>query len=195
MKTNLLKLSISLLILFIFYGCDYKPKNQEYIDISKDPESRNISHKRYQLKDTVANRFNVKENTIYVKIPVTEEKLNIKKVVDVSSDSLNAIVIVLDGNDGEETEDLPIIGFKVCKLKINKIKGLDKELLKKHGKLKVFVFHDDKFDKDKLKKEFENCIKKSTKYDESKCTLSRSMIDQNPGLAPREQEGDIIPGE
>jgi hypothetical protein len=176
-----------LLCSFSFSCIPYKPEKQETISIDDPEERRRITDLRYSLDNKKENYFNVKNDKIFVYIPITENKLYIEQVVNVSSNNLNSIVIVLNGNQGDKTNGKPITGYIKSEILISKIKGLDIKKLEKHDSLKVFIIHDDAFKKDDLKKYFIECVKNDG-------TIYTDNICKGIPKKPREQEGDIITG-
>ncbi|WP_431158755.1 hypothetical protein [Winogradskyella poriferorum] len=184
-KLNLL---IFLLVGIFVISCG-PIEEQKYIPLDEGDGTERSKHRRYSLVDKSQNHFNKKEGFIYLKVPITEPKLKAKYCENVSSESLAAIVVVLDGNNGDPTNEQPVKGFQQMKVNIKKLK-LDNSILK--DSLRVYILHDNRYKKDKLKKIYEKCVDDAEYYSETDCNLYQLILEQE-NFAPREQGGDIIP--
>jgi len=161
------------------------PENGNIVQESiliKDIKNRSEKLERYKAYGS----FNTKNNTIKVNIPITENKLRIVNYENISSDDINALLIVLDGNSGKDTPFNSITKIIKKQFNIKKL-GLNTVELKKDGKLIIIVLHDDNFNYLHTIK-YKKCINRLSDYDGGYCT----GIDKSK---PNEDGGDIIPGE
>nr|WP_321227702.1 hypothetical protein [uncultured Psychroserpens sp.] len=157
---------------------------------SKPEDSK---YKKYKLTDS-KNLFTTSENKIHLEIPISNPKLWIKSVVNISNyegdSKVNAILILLAPSDEiyEETRDSPTLLIKTD-LEISKISGLRKDLLKLHQKLKVYIYYDDNIT-NCIIDDYKNCVQHN-EYSSIFCPLNLP-----PGTvgAPREQGGGVIGG-
>lgn len=167
----------------------YKPqlqKTERVNDPSRYP-------KKYKLHPD-ENNFNIGEDNISVVIPVSDSKMTIKNVFNVSDYSnnktFNAIVIHLSNGLSTVTPDS--VSHKIISdLKISKISGLSANYLKE-GKLKVYIINEDILDEDE-KNAFIKCASQETDYSDLSCNIDTGDL-EGESIRPKEQEGDIITG-
>lgn len=166
---------------------------QELEDI--EPQT---SYTKFKLKgkDRANNEFTTEKKKIKLLIPIPETNLKVKRVHNISSLKKNAILVVLDGNNGKETGST-VKKLIRCNIPFGKIKGkrMNRKSLEEHGKLLVYILHDDNVDRC-LVKTFRRCVENQSSYEFSKCGLRDACFDGPRGLAPppREQDGDVIGG-
>lgn len=173
----------------------YKP-DQKLIPMEPD-EKEKYKNSHYKTSSIDYNSFKTDDNEIYLKFPVhnpKDKKIEIVDVLNVSSDNLNAIVVLLNGLDGMKTLEIDADHFIKTTIKIDKVEGLSKSMMALHENLKVYVFHDNAFYSDKLIKDFKRCVEKDKNtYKKDTCALSLPIFKKQI-TRPREQEGDIITG-
>ncbi len=150
---------------------------------------------RYRLKDP-KNTFDTSEDNIHLEIPVSNRKLWIKDVINVSeynSDiSTNAILVLLYPSDGiYKKTDSKAVKLILSDLKISKIDGLRKDILKRDKKLKVFIYYDDKVT-DCTIDFYRKCVRAKSNYNSISCIFPWKPGEPIP--APKEQGGDVIGG-
>lgn len=116
------------------------------IEPINNPDTYNFE-RRFDVEGNID--FTKKE--INIKIPTNTDKLKIVHYLNISTDKVNALLIVLDGNNGNPTYPLDNswklethTQFITKKFKISKT-GLDETKLQEHGMLMVLVLHDDNF--------------------------------------------------
>lgn len=174
----------------------FKPK-QELIKM-KPEEKKMYKRSHFKTSSIDYNSFKTDDNEIYLKFPVhnpKDKKIEIVDVLNVSSEKLNAIVVLLNGLDGMKTLEIDADHFIKTTIKIDKVEGLSKSMMASHKNLKVYIFHDDAFYSDELINDFKACVKNDgNEYIENVCesfSPPKSKIDVT---RPREQGGDIITG-
>lgn len=160
--------------------------NQQSIPINEFPDPTSVN-KRYGVKGVI----DLKNDKIDVFVPVTENKLKIINYVNISTNNTNAILIILDGNNGNRTNGNIITKVIKKQFKISKM-GLNDSLLKAHKKIKIFILHDDNFNIGHVIG-YKKCITINPGYDKNqmdKCLMVNWKIGI---LRPDEDGGDIIP--
>ena len=211
---------IALLALFLANSCPNKSNNDsvdqipgEYeimykyrkaIDNELFPNPDDYGEQNYSKyegdKNTNGGLFKVKgrldfnNKTIIANIPVGGEKMKIKKYVNLSTDTINAILVVLKGNNGKSTRNLPITKNLDWKIKISST-GLNEEKLRKHGKLMIYVLHDDDFHSGHVLT-LMKCVNDLTSYNDDSCfeIVFPEPVDlKRIPFRPNDMGGDIIP--
>jgi hypothetical protein len=154
--------------------------NQELISIQKyNSESNTIPVKDDRYK--VSGIIDSKKGTLDIIVPVTENKLRIVNYINVSTEKTNAILLVLDGNNGKGTNVSPITSVIKKKIKLKKI-GLSSNL----EQLFVFVLHDNDVNNRHII-EYINCLTNNPEYTrDNECLKLDKLI-------PLERGGDIVP--
>lgn len=167
----------------------YVPKHQKterVDDYSRYP-------KKYKLHPD-ENNYKIDDDNIRVTIPVSDGKMKIMNVFNVSDYSnnkkFNAIVIHLSNGSNSGTSDT-VTHKIISDLKISKITSLSASHLKE-GKLKVYLINEDFLDADEINA-FIKCASQEIGYTENTCDLNTGKP-QKTIILPREQEGDIITG-
>jgi len=163
-------------------------------------------------KDTVKNKFYADKKFLKLAIPITDIDLyaDEKRIFNVSSRNINALLVVIDGNNGKETPLTPVINHIECRIPFKSIKkkGLQfRSRLKRDDKMLIIVVHDDivgkkeftkycylKYIKDKVSnyKDYDD-VRKNWYLD----LKSYSCGDELNGLIddkPKEDDGDVIGG-
>lgn len=133
---------------------------------------------RYKPSGTIDS----KKETLDLIIPVTENKLKIVNYINVSTPITNAILLVLDGNNGKGTNDKPITSVIRKKIKLKKI-GLPSDI----EKLFVFVLHDNNVNASHVL-EYIDCLSKNPDY-----SRNNECLRTIGKLIPLERGGDIVP--
>ncbi len=149
------------------------------------PANRQANYSRYRLrKDLSENNFKTDLNEINIAIPITNENLRIVDYFHISTESTNAMVIILDGNQGGRTDPNNPRWLLKETLNIDKI-GLDKNNLLRDGKIKVFILHENDPSDIIIKIcSYRECVKNSGYSKEGLCNA----------FVPLEDEGSIING-
>ncbi len=162
------------------------PINQIVENIST---SRQASYSRYMLSNDLSeNNFKTDLNQVNIAIPITDENLKIVDYFPISTDSTNAMVIILSGIQGRSTLDNNPKWLIKSTLKIDKI-GLDKNNLLRDGKIKVFVLHENDPNDISIKKFlYMKCVK-NYGYSEGVCYFINKI-----DAEPLEDEGSILNG-
>ncbi|MBO3116242.1 hypothetical protein J4050_05750 [Winogradskyella sp. DF17] len=173
----------------------YKPI-QKLIEMT-DAEKKTYGKSHFKIESIDFNMFNTEKGEIHLKFPVynpSGTSMEIMDIINASSEDLNAIVVLVDGFDGEKNRASDATHFIEAKAQIKRIKGLSKAMLADHEQLKVYILHDTAFYSDKLIDGFRACVKSDgAEYEANICRLPPPVLilDIN---RPREQEGDIIVG-
>lgn len=137
----------------------------------------------------VSGNIDIDNDEIYLKIYVPESKLKIVNYANISTNNVNAILVVLDGNGGISVggaEPKKIISKKIKILK----NGFNVDLLKKHNALAVIVLHDDNFNSTHVVGYQRQIIKYPNYKDFDKFLINNWKINS---FIPDEDGGDIIP--
>ena len=192
-KLNTLIILFAIILTYNFTISDkyFKDKNEN----KKVTSEYKYGKRRYRCEDRNANYFKLDKNLIRIEIPVTHKSLRIrKKPVNISSPTINAILILIKG-DKKHTSCDGIVKTLNKEYRISRIKTLDKERLKQDKKLIVVVFNNDKLSKQDIQ-DFKDLIKASTSYQKAIDRLNLlNNCDEKPLLPifrPRESGGDII---
>ena len=156
---------------------------------------------RYRLHNKRKNFFDLKKDRIKLIIPVTDKSLDYGGVVNISSDSINAILVWIHGDDAY-TACKPI-KRKVRKkrIKISEILGLERNKLK--DSLVVAIFNNDTCKEEDIKR-FRDTIKKASSYikaveklnEYNSCKGVEAIKNwkDNSMEMPKEEGGDVIGG-
>lgn len=159
----------------------------------KSPDPGDERH-RPDGSDKANNYFDLKEMTLNLKIPLTNNNLRMNRdyIVNISSKNYSAVFINLGGNHGFPTDTLPIRGYLRCKIPFERIKGkpLDTTKLRRDGKLIVYVIHDD--NPSCLLPYFKNCVQHLSDYIWIGCDIEG--VCKFKDEEPKEQNGDVIGG-
>jgi hypothetical protein len=179
----------------IFSINPYVPK-QRIRKMNQGEGTNLINLKPHKELNTIDNKY---EN-INLQIPVTNEFLKIVDVVNISSNNINAILVLVNGNEGDPTCGQPLTHFITSNLKVAKIDGL--RITNSNKKLLVIVFHDDEFYSNNETANFVQYVKNCSDYEKCASDImsqpplcdKKYMLDKdgNAIFLPREKGADIL---
>lgn len=173
----------------------YKPV-QNLIEMNPD-EKKKYGKNHFKVESIDYNTFKTDKGELYLKFPVynpSGKTMEIRDIINASSEDLNAIVVLVDGIDGEKNRASGATHFIEATAQINRITGLSKAMLADHKQLKVYILHDTAFYSDNLIDGFRACVESDgTEYEANICELPPPVLILDI-KRPREQEGDIITG-
>jgi len=112
---------------------------------------RSLYKIRYKLiGNSEINTINYHKEKVTLEIPITADTLKIIEIINISTydtpvNSVNAILILLDGNNGDETDKGNPDFILQSNFKLTKLSdiGVDLDVLESHGKLLIITLHDD----------------------------------------------------
>ena len=179
-----------------------RPVGEAYIRYRPNPKDK-------------ANKFYVGKKIVELAIPVTNEKVMVDKerIFNVSSKEINALLVVLDGNNGQKTKKTPVINHIKCSIPFKNIKkkGMQfRSRLRKDKKMLIIVVHDDivgkkeitnycylKYIKDKVDqyRDYKD-VSQNWELNLYKFSCGDETLDlrEDKRLKPREDDGDVIGG-
>ncbi|MDP5231344.1 MAG: hypothetical protein NWQ38_13205 [Cellulophaga sp.] len=189
MKTSILKISGIIFLILLATSCKEAPKEKtDGVEVSKSESKPEIFWNSYK-PIAAKSSFSTKEKNLIVTLPLKRENLQIHEAVNVSSTTINAIVIRVTDDKKNELSSTEIDNrVKSKTFEFSAIKGLElnADLLKTDGKLLVYVLNTNRLTPEHIES-YKKCVLELEKYEYIKCIKSS-------GILPDEEDGDILTG-
>lgn len=190
------KIALVIAIIFLIVSCGDKEQKQKKvvgeIQTQTQTETEGCAPKKYQLCDSTRNYFSIKDGKVRVKlnIPVTSDSLKLDTIINISTDSINAVLVHLKGN-AVCTPPAPITKFISIDTIVNDLTQY-RTRIQKHNKLLVYIYNNqNRSGSTNITglKDYQSALAKIKR--ESYCPTG---VATDYDKQPKEQDGDVIGG-